>query len=131
MQDWAAQNYLRLRKGSSKSVKSAKKSYAKSCCSSDKPTKLPVANTGPLDSCYSETERFEESAPKIGCPGDKYINDNNTKSISADLYYLKVKPIVEPLPSGCAGSYCRTTKIVVIKKPLNAACASSYCKSPK
>ncbi|KAH7316790.1 p-type copper atpase [Stachybotrys elegans] len=174
-QDQAAQNRLRLRKGSGESVKSAKKSStvacagsccskdkpakepsikgkcsksccsdnkpvkapsvkdncAKSCCSPDKPTKPPVADTGRLDSCCSETERFEESPPKVGCPGDRRVNDNDAKSISAESCYSKVKPVVEPPPSGCAGSCCGIAKIAVVKETLDAACAGSCCKPPK
>ncbi|KAH7114790.1 p-type copper atpase, partial [Dactylonectria macrodidyma] len=187
-QNQAAQNRLRLRKGSGESVKSAKKSStvacagfccskdkpakepsikgkcSKSCCSEGKPAKEPppktscadscrskakpiveaVADIKPSGSCCSETERFEESPPKVGwpgscCPGDKRVNDNDTKSISADSCYSKVKPVVEPPPSGCAGSCCGTAKIAVVKQTLKqdivkapkTSCADSCCSEKR
>ncbi|KAI3567764.1 p-type copper atpase [Fusarium oxysporum f. sp. albedinis] len=173
-QDQAAQNRLRLRKGSGETVKSAKKpstvacagscyskdkpakepsikgKCSKSCCSEGNPAKPPppktscadsccskakpiaeappVTDTGRLNSC-SETECVEESPPKVGCPEGKHVNDNDTKSISADSCYSKIKPVVEPPPSGCAGSCCGTAKIAVVKETLDAAWAGSCCKS--
>ncbi|KAI5456881.1 p-type copper atpase [Mariannaea sp. PMI_226] len=108
---------------------------AQSCYSPDTPTKPLVADTGHLVFCCSEMECFEGSPPKAGCPGsccpgDKRVNDNGTKSISTDSCYSKVKLVVEPPPSGYAGSYCGTAKVVVVKE-LDAACAGSCCKPLK
>jgi heavy metal translocating P-type ATPase len=100
---------------------SVKDNCAKSCCSLDKPTKPPVADTGRLDYCCSE----------IGCPRDKCVSDNDTKSTSADSCYSKAKPIVEPPPSGCAASCCGTAKTAVVKETIVVACAGSYCKPLK
>ncbi|EWZ78570.1 Cu2+-exporting ATPase [Fusarium oxysporum f. sp. lycopersici MN25] len=103
-----------------------------SCCAKDKvPVKEAPAKSNCPSSCCSKTERLEESPRKVGCPGDKRVNDNNTKSISADSCDSKVKPVVEPPPSGCAGSCCGTTKIAVLKETVDAAGAGSCCKPPK
>ncbi|KAM0350166.1 hypothetical protein ACHAPU_003331 [Fusarium lateritium] len=129
-----------------------KTSCADSCCSKAKPVVEAVADTKPSasgcakdkipvkeaptkshcpSSCCSKTERLEETPRKVGCPGDKRINDNDTKSISAESCDSKVKPVVEPPPSGCAGSCCGTTKIAVLKETIDTAGASSYYEPPK
>lgn len=80
--------------------------------------------------------RVEGSPPKVGClgsccPGDKRVEDNDTKSIHADPCCSKVKPVVEPPTSGCAGSFCGTSKNTIIKELPNAASSGSCCKPPK
>lgn len=102
----------------------------------EKPAKQPAAQTGRLDSCCPETYRVEESPPKVGCfgsccPRDQRVKDNDTKSIHADPCCSKVKPVVEPLTSGCAGSFCGTSKNMTTKELPNAASSSSCCKPPK
>ncbi|KAJ5533140.1 hypothetical protein N7494_009692 [Penicillium frequentans] len=110
---------------------------AKSFYSLEKPAKQPAAQTGRRpDSCCSETPGVEESPPKVGCPGsccptDQRVKDNDTKSIYADSCCSKIKPVVEPLASGCAGSSCGTAKNTMTKELPNAASSGSCCKPAK
>ncbi|KAM0484014.1 hypothetical protein ACHAP7_003516 [Fusarium lateritium] len=107
-----------------KSPSAKKDNCAKSCCS---PARPPIVDTGCLDSC-SEIERVEGSPPKVGCPEGKLANDVNTQSMSADSC-LKIKPVIEPPPSGCAASRCGTAKNAVVKETVDAAWPGSCCKS--
>ncbi|KAL6884454.1 p-type copper atpase [Trichoderma evansii] len=113
-----------------------KSSCLGSYCSDNKPTKPSAADTRRPNSHYSETELFEEYPPKIGClgsycHGDQRVNDDDSKSISADSCYSKINPMVEPPPSGCAGSCCGTVKIAVVKETLDAASSGPCCDPPR
>ncbi|KAI2671307.1 hypothetical protein LCP963914a_9668 [Penicillium roqueforti] len=152
--DQAAQNRSRLRRGSRESTRSVEKASAHACvvalCSKDKPAKEPpvkskcpepccsedTPTTAPLvkdncaKSCYS-LEKPDVSCPGSCCPRDQRVKDNNTKSVYADLCCSKVGSVVEPLTSGCAGSFCGTAKNTISKQLPNAASSGSCCKPPK
>jgi heavy metal translocating P-type ATPase len=107
-----------------------------SCHSLGKPAKEPAAQTGRLDSFYSQICRVEEPSLKVGhpgsCrPGDRHAKNNDTKSIYADSCCSKAKSVIELPTSGCAGPCCGTAKNTIIKKPSSAACSGSSCKPLK
>lgn len=116
--DQAAQNRLRLRRGSGESARSVKKPLAdpgfvsfcptdkKSCCSGGQPVKEPSRKGNFDDSCCTE---------------------DSIKEVLAK----KVKPTAEPPTSGCAGSCCGKGKDTITQKPSNATSSGSCCKPPK
>lgn len=109
---------------------------AKSCYLVEKTAKQSAAQPGRLDSCCSDTPRVEESPPTVSCPGsccprDQPVEDNGAKSIYAGQCYSKVEPLVEPLTSGRAGSFCGTGKNPTSKELPNAASSGSCYKPPK
>lgn len=109
---------------------------AKSCYLVEKTAKQSAAQPGRLDSCCSDTPRVEESPPTVSCPGsccprDQPVEDNGAKSIYAGQCYSKVEPLVEPLTSGRAGSFCGTDSHCAGKQPANpqGSCADACCSS--
>ncbi|KAH8654673.1 putative copper-transporting ATPase [Ilyonectria robusta] len=120
-QDQAAQNRLRLRKGSGESVKSAKKSStvacAGSCCSKDKPAKEPSIKGKCSKSCCSEGKPAKEPPHKTSC---------------ADSCCSKAKPIVEAVTDiKPSGSCCAKDKVPVKEAPTKSNCPGSCCSDNK
>lgn len=126
-QDQAAQNRLRLRKGSGESVKSAKQSStvacAGSCCSKDKPTKESPPKTSCADSCCSKAKPIVEAVADIKPSGSRCAKD-------------KVPVKEAPTKSNCPGSCCSDNKPV--KAPSvkdncakKTSCADSCCSEKR
>ncbi|KAM5347903.1 hypothetical protein ACJ41O_007727 [Fusarium nematophilum] len=131
--DQAAQNRLRLRKGSSDSVKSGKKppadACAGSCCSKEKPVKEPLVKASCSKPCCSEDKPAKGLSPKTGCPDpccSKAPPDGNPvveiKS-SGSCCSTDKAPKEAPAKSKCTGSCCSGNKAVK-KSPAKSDCCS-------
>ncbi|KAF4472836.1 Cu2+-exporting ATPase [Fusarium albosuccineum] len=137
--DQAAQNRLRLRKGSGDTAKSIKKPPAgacagsccskdkpvkaivedgcsKSCCSDGKPAKGPPPKSSCADSCCSKNQPAVNAAAKTSCSGSDIARD---KTLKKDASKTK-----------CPGSCCSENKSP--KAPsIKGDCAASCCSTNK
>ncbi|KAM0432925.1 hypothetical protein ACHAPT_004630 [Fusarium lateritium] len=137
-QDQAAQNRLRLRKGSADSCKSVKKTPAgactSSCCAGDKPTKTPPVKDNCSKPCCSDGKPAKEPPAKSSCADSccskaEPLVVSAAKSCSTDAELAKDKEVKDPNTKTCAGSCCSKDKPP--KAPSIKNGATSCCSNEK
>ncbi|KAJ6166911.1 p-type copper atpase [Penicillium chermesinum] len=113
--DQAAQNHLRLRRGSRESARSVKKPFADPCvvsfCSTDKPSKEPPFECKCPKSWCSGGQPVKEPYPKsnfgVSCCTEANIKEAPTKNKCSYSRFLEAPRVEESPPKvSCPGSCC-------------------------
>ncbi|KAF5252122.1 hypothetical protein FANTH_2870 [Fusarium anthophilum] len=122
----AAENRLRLRKGSNESARSAKQpsvkdSCTKSCCSVVKPDKEATSKKC-ASNCCCDVDLSKKDVESDGCP------DKCCKIQPEEPLTTKNERVAEVAKSGCAKSCCDEEIAAIVKELPKSTCANSCCK---